>query len=98
MATGQTFLRRLHAIVHGSVQGVNFRAFTRRKALEQGLTGWVRNLHDGTVETVAEGSQEALEIFEEFLHTGSPSAAVIRVTAEWSDATEEFTDFQVRYF
>lgn len=98
MATDDSSHRRLHAIVHGLVQGVNFRAFTRRKAIEEGLTGWVRNLHDGTVETIAEGAPEALEAFEEFLHIGSPSASVSHVTTEWIDAINEFTDFHIRYF
>lgn len=90
--------QRLHAIVHGMVQGVNFRAYTVREAQRLGLTGWVRNRPDGTVETVAEGPREALEAFLEFLFTGSPSASVDKVTPTWGQATGEFDDFRVRYF
>ena len=89
---------RLHAIVHGYVQGVNFRAYTRREAVQLGLRGWVRNRPGGTVETVAEGSESALRDFVEFLHKGSPSASVTKVEETWETATNEFSDFQVRYF
>lgn len=90
--------QRLHAIVHGMVQGVNFRAYTVREAQRLGLTGWVRNVPDGTVETVAEGPRGALEAFLEFLSIGSPSASVTKVTSTWEQATGEFSDFRVRYF
>jgi acylphosphatase len=95
MATGS---RRLHATVYGRVQGVNFRAYTRREAVRLGLTGWVRNMPNDTVETVAEGSEDSLTDFVEFLHRGSPSASVSKVDVEWQASTNEFTDFQVRYF
>jgi acylphosphatase len=90
--------KRLHATVYGHVQGVNFRAFTRRKADELRLTGWVRNMPGGAVEALAEGPQDALEELLGALHEGSPSASVSRVEAIWDEATNEFTDFRVRYF
>ena len=88
---------RLHAIVHGEVQGVNFRYYTVNVAQRLGLTGWVANRWDGTVETIAEGSRQALDQFKAFLHRGSPSAFVERVDVEWSEATGEFDRFRVRY-
>src|SRR5574340_682110 len=88
--------RRLCAVVHGRVQGVNFRAYTARMGHELGLTGWVRNRSDGTVETVAEGTGHALADFLEFLHTGSPSADVAEVDVTWEDASGEFGDFRVK--
>ncbi len=90
-------LVRLHAVVEGIVQGVNFRYYTVRKARSLGLTGWVANRWDGKVETVAEGPREALEAFLEFLHEGSPSAVVSRVIPRWEKATGEFSDFRVTY-
>lgn len=90
--------QRLHAIVHGRVQGVNFRTYTRREAQALGLTGWVRNRFDGTVETIAEGSKQSLERFLQFLHTGSPSSSVTEVETDWASATSEFSDFEVHYF
>lgn len=90
-------MRRLHAIVHGRVQGVNFRSYTVREASELGLTGWVRNVRDGTVETLAEGERENLDRFLAFLHVGSPSAIVTKVEVDWQMASGEFDDFRVRY-
>jgi acylphosphatase len=92
-----TVQARLHAIVHGSVQGVNFRYYTIQTASRLGLTGWVANRWDGTVETVAEGPREALDKLLAFLHRGSPSAWVERVDANWQAPTSEFEDFRARY-
>jgi len=70
----------LRCLVEGIVQGVAFRAFTRDKALTLGLTGFVRNLPDGRVETVASGPKEALAEFTRWLHEeGSPYGRVSRV-------------------
>jgi acylphosphatase len=88
---------RLHARVHGYVQGVNFRYYTLRTARQLGLTGWVVNRPDGTVEVVAEGSRQNLEELRAFLHRGSPAASVKRVDAEWQSPTGDFEQFQVRY-
>jgi len=88
---------RLHAIVHGRVQGVNFRYYTTRTAQRLGLTGWVANRWDGAVETVAEGTRGALDEFRAFLHSGPPSAFVQRVDDEWETPTGEFRRFGVRY-
>jgi len=87
---------RLHAVIHGRVQGVNFRYYTLRTAERLGLVGWVANRWDGTVETVAEGEQEALESFLAFLNRGSPSALVTRVDESWQTATGDFDRFRVR--
>jgi acylphosphatase len=88
---------RLHAVVHGHVQGVNFRYYTVRAAQRLGLTGWVANRWDGSVETVAEGRRRDLDELLGHLHRGSPAAFVQRVDAEWQPATGEFTSFRVQY-
>lgn len=88
---------RLHAVVHGRVQGVNFRYYTTRTAQRLGLTGWVANRWDGTVETVAEGPRDSLDEFQAFLHRGPPSSMVQRVDVKWETATGEFEHFGVRY-
>jgi len=88
---------RLHAVVYGRVQGVNFRYYTIRTAQRLHLTGWVANRWNGTVETVAEGARQALNEFRAFLHQGPPSAWVERVDAEWNAPTGEFHRFEVRY-
>ncbi len=88
---------QLHAVVHGRVQGVSFRHYTVLKAQDLGLTGWVRNQSDGTVETVAEGEREKLDQFLSWLHSGPPSAHVTRVEAHWYTAAGRFAGFNVRY-
>ena len=89
--------QRLHAVVHGQVQGVSFRYYTVMTARRLQLTGWVRNRQDGTVETTAEGDKPALDRFLDFLHTGSPSARVSDVQTDWTEASGEFEDFAIRY-
>jgi len=88
-------LARLHAVVHGRVQGVNFRYTTLHRAQALRLTGWVRNLPNGSVEVLAEGPRAALEQLHEFLRHGPPHAVVASVQAEWLPATAEFTRFDV---
>lgn len=88
---------RLHATVRGRVQGVNFRYYTVRTAQRLGLSGWVTNRWDGTVETIAEGPRQALNEFASFLHRGSPAAMVESVDIEWESPTGEFASFRVRY-
>ena len=90
--------KRLHAIVHGKVQGVSFRYYTTEKARELNLTGCVMNRRDRTVEVVAEGSRESLEALHTWLHQGSPEAQVERVDATWEDATGTFSGFRTKYF
>ena len=89
--------QRLHAIVHGRVQGVNFRYYTVRKANELGLAGWVRNRWGGTVETVAEGPRPRLDQFVAWLHQGPSSARIDEVDVTWEEATGEFSGFCVSY-
>jgi len=90
--------RRVHAIVRGRVQGVFFRDYTRHKALELGLSGWVRNLPDRTVETVFEGDAEKVGEMLEWLHSGSPLAEVSGVESRDEEPLEETGgEFAVRY-
>lgn len=88
---------RLQAIVHGRVQGVNFRYYAQRRASSLDLTGYVRNLWDGTVEVVAEGPRESLEELLAFLRVGPRAAMVTQVDTEWPVPTGAFTRFEVRY-
>ena len=71
-----------------------FRAETQRKALEFGLTGWVKNLPDRTVELVACGTQELLEPFIAWLHEGPPRASVTRVSVD-DHPLQDYTEFKV---
>jgi acylphosphatase len=82
-------------VVHGSVQGVFFRDTMRRKAQSRGVSGWVRNNPDGTVEALFEGDPEAVESMVAFARQGPRGAQVERVDVE--DAQPEGGDgFQIR--
>jgi acylphosphatase len=74
-------------VVHGSVQGVFFRDTTRRKAQSRGVSGWVRNCSDGSVEALFEGDAEAVESMVAFAREGPRGAQVERVDVE--DAAPE---------
>lgn len=68
-----------HARIYGRVQGVGFRYNTRREAVRRELTGWVRNLSDGSVEVVCEGETPKVESFASWLKKGPPGASVTDV-------------------
>ena len=70
---------RRRVIVHGRVQGVFFRDTIRRMAQSRGVSGWVRNNPDGTVEAAFEGSPESVESMIRFSHEGPRGAQVERV-------------------
>lgn len=87
---------RLHAIIQGHVQGVGFRYFVQGKAKSLGLTGWVRNRWDGSVEVLTEGKRTELDSLLEALYRGPRGATVTNLDPKWQEATGEFLDFQVR--
>lgn len=88
---------RMHASVHGMVQGVGFRAFVQREAARLDVTGWVANRPDGTVEVVAEGRREALDRLANSLRRGPRLAEVEDVRLAYEDAAGDFSGFHVRY-
>ena len=90
--------RRVHALVHGRVQGVAFREYTRRQAVRLGLSGWARNRPDGTVETVFEGPAAEVDELLTWLATGSPYARVGRVEHREEEPTGESGGFFIEFF
>lgn len=88
---------RVHVIIHGYVQGVFFRASTREKAVSLGLKGWVKNLHDGSVEALFEGDSEKLLEAVEWCRSGPPGAQVTKIDETWEDYTGEHSRFDVKY-
>jgi len=91
-------LAALSAMVHGRVQGVNFRYFALRQARALGLTGYARNLRDGrTVEVRAEGERARLEELLTQLKVGPSRAQVEAVDANWSEYTGGFRSFEVAF-
>ncbi|NEP15353.1 MAG: acylphosphatase [Leptolyngbya sp. SIO4C1] len=89
--------KRIKLTVYGTVQGVGFRYHTRQKALDLGLTGYVRNRPDGTVEIVAEGDRTALEQLTRWAHEGSPAAQVSQVETAEQLQINRFETFVIDY-
>jgi len=87
---------RLEATVVGRVQGVGFRYFVLRQAMDLRLTGWVANEPDGSVRCVAEGDRSSLETLLESLELGPAGAIVDRVSSHWEIATGRWRSFEVR--
>jgi acylphosphatase len=92
-----TAMKRMHVIISGRVQGVFFRARTRETAVALKLTGWVRNLHDGSVEAIFEGEDKNVESMLEWCRKGPPHAIVNNVDATGETYTGEFRDFRITY-
>ena len=84
-----------HAIVQGRVQGVYYRAFVSRNAIHLGVTGYVRNLPDNSVEIFAEGEKVQLEKLIEYLQQGPPGARVDDIELTWSEYTGRYHNFSV---
>ena len=87
---------RVDATVRGVVQGVGYRWFVSRTAARLELTGWVANRPDGSVQVVAEGSDQGLESLLEALRRGPSGADVSEVDVQRSPATGTFSGFQIR--
>ena len=90
-------MERVQIKVFGFVQGVLYRSNVLGMAEKLGLTGWVRNAPDGSVELLAEGEKEALEELIDWCQKGPSFAKVEKVQTSWEEATGEFGDFEVRY-
>ena len=82
------------AVVRGRVQGVGYRFFAMRAARELGVNGWVRNLSDGSVETLAEGDDAAMEQYLSRLRSGPLVSRVDEVAAE-SVEPQGFASFEI---
>jgi acylphosphatase len=92
-----TEMQRVTIIAHGLVQGVFYRDSTMRKARQLGLAGTVRNLPDGTVQIVAQGSPAALEDLIRWAREGPPSAVVSDLETSYEAPEPGLSDFTVRY-
>lgn len=88
---------RAHVVVEGRVQGVFFRHYTQQTARRLGLTGWVKNRRDGTVEAVFEGDKDKVEQMIQWCHHGPPEARVKMVHVSWESYVGEDDDFSVVY-
>ena len=90
-------MKKIKAIVSGKVQGVGFRMYTRQKAQQLGVRGYVRNLANGDVEIVAIGAIEQVDALLQWAKSGPPSARVDNLEIEAIALNvEEFEGFEIR--
>jgi acylphosphatase len=87
---------RAHLLISGIVQGVGYRWSCRRAAQGIGVTGWVRNLPDGRVEAVAQGTREQVEQLIKWCYRGPEEARVSDIAVAYEEAAETFQDFGIR--
>jgi acylphosphatase len=87
--------KRVQVLIRGRVQGVYFRAAAQREARRLGLTGWVRNRPDGSVEFLVEGEEEAIREMTGWANHGPSAARVDSVDVRWRGYTGEFPEFSI---
>lgn len=97
MGTKEETSVRAHIIISGRVQGVFFRVETQRAAERIGVFGWVRNLPNGNVEALFEGSRDRVDRAIQWSRQGSPAAKVDEVRISWEDYTGEYDRFDITY-
>lgn len=94
MKSSSTASTSAHVIISGKVQGVGYRASTSDAALLLNIKGWVRNLRNGKVEAVFEGSKANVSEMIRWCHQGPPTAHVKKVKVSYQDA-QGFTKFEM---
>ncbi|KAH8809142.1 acylphosphatase [Xylogone sp. PMI_703] len=87
--------KRIFFRVHGDVQGVGFRYYTRKRAVEYGLTGWVKNTSNGKVEGEAQGEESELKKLLKDVDNGPPHSHVVKVEKNEIDLVEGESSFEV---
>ena len=83
--------------VFGFVQGIGYRSWTKRKAEELGLKGWVKNLEDGSVESHLEGEENSLNLMIELMKKGPRFARVEKIEVKEENRVEGYGNFQIVY-
>lgn len=87
---------QVYIIVKGRVQGVNFRYYVLRKANELGINGYVRNLKDGDVEILAQGTRDSVDRLIEFIKGNPGSSFVTDMELTWEKPETYFSNFQIK--
>ena len=83
--------------ITGRVQGVGYRYFAAQKANEMGITGWVKNAVDGSVIVVAQGIEEEIETFIDFLYIGPTRSRVDQISKVKFNTLSDFNNFSIKY-
>jgi len=90
-------VKRIHVFYSGHVQGVGFRFTTQDIASELGLKGWIKNLRDGRVEIVCEGTEEKLKAFVSNIANSFIGRYIKNTDINWEEPTREFEDFDIKF-
>ena len=90
--------KRVHVHYAGRVQGVGFRMTAEDAARELGVVGWVKNLRDGRVEVVAEAEEATLQRFLDTIRNSSMRNFIRDTEVSWGDASDAFSEFEIRYY
>ncbi|MEK3806156.1 acylphosphatase [Metabacillus sp. SLBN-84] len=88
-------MKTIHLIVHGHVQGVGFRYFAQSAAQSEKVTGWVKNKEDGTVEAVAQGTENQLDSFVHTLRSGNRYAQVEEIKVSEVEQDQTHAGFKI---
>ena len=88
---------RVYLLIEGMVQGVFLRHYTKEKAIQEGVYGWIKNLPDGRVEAIFEGDHLAVQRIIEFCSAGPGGSRVTKVEATNEKYRGEFDNFSVKY-
>jgi acylphosphatase len=95
MVSSEKAIEAKRYVVRGRVQGVGFRWFVEREAHMLGITGWVRNNHDGSVEVLAQGTRDQLSGLHGRLREGPRAARVDKVEVSEATPTQGLTSFRI---
>lgn len=88
---------RVKLLIKGIVQGVNFRYYTQREAQKRGVTGWVRNLADGSVAAVFEGEEGDVEEMVQWCRQGPPGARVNELVVQPEEYRGDYSSFSIKF-
>lgn len=86
---------RAHVVISGRVQGVSFRAYARDRARAAGVEGWIRNLSDGSVEAIFEGTRPAVQRMVSWCYSGPILAEVEKVEVRWEEPSGKEQGFAI---
>ena len=94
-STKGAMFSEIHCVVKGKVQRVGYRDFVERLTKERALTGWIKNLPDGSVEVLIQGTPDELKECIEALNRGPVLAKVESLSVDWRTPEKHFEDFKV---
>lgn len=89
--------KNVHITINGKVQGIWFRANTKQKAEQLGITGWVKNIPNGSVEAIFEGEENCIKEMIDWCQHGPPQAKVENIEIKEQSITNGFDEFLIKY-